>query len=272
MNWLLLKLERIVRPIAVPNLTEIFIACQAGMFLASRTDSFDITRLPLIWERVFAGEYWRLGTFIVYPPNVDFIFIIFYLYLFYFMGRSLEYAWGTVRYNLYFMLGLVVSALSGLIVQDAVITGTFFQATVFLAFATLNPDFEIRLMFILPVKIKYLAAISMLFVAVRILFGSAGETITGLAAISNYLLFFAPEHIKQFRNVQRRAKFAGLNARERSILRGKTAQVRHQCRLCEKNDVTHPNEEFRYCSKCKDTPAYCQECLNNHVCVTDESE
>ena len=40
---------------------------------------------------------------------------------------------------------------------------------------------------------------------------------------------------------------------------------RHKCTVCGRTDVTNPELEFRYCSKCKGYYCYCMDHINNHV-------
>ena len=37
----------------------------------------------------------------------------------------------------------------------------------------------------------------------------------------------------------------------------------HRCTVCGKTDVSHPDLEFRYCSRCKGYYCYCEEHINN---------
>jgi hypothetical protein len=51
-------------------------------------------------------------------------------------------------------------------------------------------------------------------------------------------------------------------------------EPRHRCHKCGKTDLTHPQIEFRYCSKCVGEECYCSEHIANHehtVTVAKES-
>ena len=45
-------------------------------------------------------------------------------------------------------------------------------------------------------------------------------------------------------------------------------EPRHRCRVCGKTDLTHPQMDFRYCSKCAGDECYCPEHIANHEHVT----
>ena len=94
------RLDRIVRPIAVPNLTMFIIGGQLLMFLASLNDPTLLGngeapgRALLVWDLVLTGEVWRLLTFFFVPFTRDPIFLLFAYLIFYMMGNALEAYWG----------------------------------------------------------------------------------------------------------------------------------------------------------------------------------
>ena len=47
---------------------------------------------------------------------------------------------------------------------------------------------------------------------------------------------------------------------------------RHVCYVCGKNDRTHPQLDFRYCSKCAGDQCYCPEHIQNHSHVVGPDE
>ena len=62
---LLERLDRIVRPIAIPNLTLVLIAGQALMFLGGKGNKETLSRMTLVWDNVIEGEVWRPGDVLV---------------------------------------------------------------------------------------------------------------------------------------------------------------------------------------------------------------
>ncbi len=96
---LLDRLDRMVRPIAIPNLTVLLIAGQVLMLLAGNGKPELLERSMLVWDRVLEGEIWRLVTFLIIPVSMSPIWLLFALYIFYLMGTALERIWGVVRYN-----------------------------------------------------------------------------------------------------------------------------------------------------------------------------
>ncbi len=255
------RLDRIVRPIAVPNLTLFIIGGQLLMFLASLNDNTLIARAMLVWDLVLVGEVWRLFTFFFVPFTQDPIFLLFAYMIFYMMGNALEAYWGVVRYNVFLWLGTVLTIAAAGIVHDQAVSATFLQGTVFLAFATINPDFELRLFFVLPVKVKWLAMIQVAGYLLAMLGGAWSVTLMILASIGNYLTFFGPGLLGRVRNTARRAKW------ERQQLNNDAAP-RHTCTTCGVDSNIAPRMDFRYCSQCEGEHAYCMAHLKDHQHVS----
>src|SRR5262249_28149046 len=124
---------------------------------------------------------------------------------------------------------------------------------IFLAFATFFPEYEFLIMFILPVKVKYLAW----FTVAGLMFAFANvpsARISIVFSMLNYLIAFGPSFYRQTMNqnaaVRRRGRF------EQD--RRPDGEVFHKCASCGKTDVDDPSLEFRvtedgeeYCSVCR---------------------
>ena len=230
---------------------------QLLMFVASLNDNTLLARAALVWDLVLAGQVWRLLTFFFIPFTRDPIFLVFAYLIFYMMGNALESYWGVVRYNVFLWLGAVLTIAAAGVVHDQGVSASFVQGTVFLAFATVNPDFELRIFFVLPVKVKWLALIQVVGYLLAMLGGTWSVTLMVLASVGNYLAFFGPGLLGQLRNTARRAKW------QRQQL-DTAATPRHTCTSCGVNSTTDPKMEFRYCSQCDGEHAYCTEHISNH--------
>ena len=257
------RLDRIVSPIAIRNLTLWIIVGQIAMYLVSLEDNTLIGRAALVWDLVLAGEVWRLLTFFFVPFSRDPIFLIFAYLIFYMMGNALEAYWGVVRFNVFLWLGAVLTVAAAGVVHDQPVSGAFMQGTVFLAFATINPDFELRLFFVLPVKVKFLAMIQVAGYLLAMFSGWATMLMV-LASVGNYLVFFGPGLVNRLQNAARRAEW------ERKQL-DIHSQPRHVCTTCGIDSNSAPKMDFRYCSRCEGEHAYCEEHLKDHQCVTRAS-
>jgi hypothetical protein len=254
---LLDKLDRKFRRYAVPNVTLYLIGGQVVFFAFSLAGTFILDRVLLIPTMVLQGEWWRLITFLFIPPFTSpLIFILFAWYMFYLMGSALEGHWGAFRYNIYLLVGYVVTVAVTFLFPNSAATNVFIAGSVFLAFAFLYPDFQIYIFFILPVKIKWLALLTWLGYAYELIFGGWNQRVLVLASISNFLLFFGRDITWRMKTGKRRM---AEQARQFSGVR----DAFHTCATCGKTDISHPRMEFRYCSDCNGL-GYCADHIFNH--------
>ncbi len=148
---------------AVPNVTTGLILGQIAAFVLSWEQPEFAAKLTLVPDRVIAGEPWRLVSFVFYPPTMSPICAFFGWYLLYLMGGALEELWGAFRYNVYLLISYLATILAAFTLPSAEGTSAYMLGSVFLAFATLFPNFELCLFFLLPVKVKYLALLTWIF-------------------------------------------------------------------------------------------------------------
>ena len=270
---LLTRLERLLGRFALPNLSLYLVAGQVLFWGLAVLTGFDLRRIALLPIAVFAGEAWRLVTYLGVPPSVgtgafSIVMTAFGWYLFYLMGSALEHFWGDFRYNAFIGLGWLLTTAVAFLTPGEYATNLFVGGSVFLAFAQLNPDFELLLFFILPVRIKWLALLMWLGYAWVCVVGGWSARLAVLAATGNFLVFFAGDIVGRVRTGRRRM------THQASVFaaRPEEGTPRHRCRVCGKTDLTHPQLDFRYCSKCAGNQCYCAEHLFNHEHVTAENQ
>lgn len=143
---------------------------------------------------IMHGQIWRIISFVFIPPNTSILGIIA-IYFYYVIGTTLEQAWGSARFNLFMCSGYVMTLLFGFILYFAFgiavsgITATYIFLSMFFAFAILYPDAQALYMFLIPVKMIWLAAINLLFFIVQIFSSSFPFNLLPVIAIINILLF-----------------------------------------------------------------------------------
>ena len=256
-------LDRIARPLAVPHVFAAIVAGQIFFYLVSLLGLVDESRLWFAWSAVFAGEWWRVLTFVVSPPSVHWVWFAFAVACLYSLGAALEHEWGTGRFNLFLLLGAGFTIAAALLTPDRVIGSGFIAGTIFLAFAYLNPNHVFYLYFILPVKAKWLAAITLLLYTYSFVTGGPATQVAVVAALGNCLVFLGPQMIDDFRGGRRRLAH---QARQNALRREETAAgPRHVCVVCGKNSDTHPDEDFRYRA---DGRCYCSEHVRTPIATT----
>lgn len=263
---LLNRLERRFGRFAIPHLTLLIMVGQGAAFCLGVADLNFLDRLELVPSAVIGGEYWRLATFVFYPFTMRPLFFFIALMVFHLMGNALEQSWGTFRYNVFLLVGYLATVGAAFAVpelRNLPMANAFVYGTVFLAFAWLYPEFVFRLMFILPVKVKWLAWITWALYGYRFLTGTNTDRILILAAVANFLLFFGRDIIDHIRSRQRRMR----QRMEAAAASGKGRPF-HTCRACGMTDQDNPQLDFRYCSQCDDNACYCEEHIRDHEHIT----
>lgn len=250
------KLERRLEPLAIPHVILAIVAGQTFFYLSALLGLIDPMRLVLSWSLVAQGEWWRLASFVLVPPDAHPIFIAFALYILYMLGSALEQEWGILRLNLFLLTGWILTVFAALLVPPAQVTNLFIAGSVFLAFAYLNPNYVFYIFLILPVKVKWLALITWLYFGYICVVGDAVDRLLVLAATGNFLLFFAARIARDVRSGKR--QMDGQLLRRAQARDAATAGPRHRCAVCAKNSETHPHEDFRYRA---DGKCYCEEHL-----------
>ena len=204
------KLERKFGRLAINNLMLILVGAMAIIFIMDLALSPQIgvsleSRLYFNREAIFSGEVWRVFTFLFLPPESSIIFIVFALYLYYILGSALEKEWGAFGFTLFYLIGAIGAIASGFITGYA--TNYYLNMSLFLAFAILNPDFELYLFFLVPIKMKWLAILDGVLLAWSFINTGWSGRIALLAALANLLVFFAPQLIERIKGMYRKWKW-----------------------------------------------------------------
>lgn len=262
---LLNRLERYLGRFAVPNLSLYLVVGQVLFLGLALLAGFDLNRIILVPVAVREGEAWRLITFLFVPTisrltMVGALFFALKLYLLYLMGNALEHFWGEFRFNVYVFVGLLVTVAASFIFPDVPATNVYLLASIYLAFAWVNPEFELSIYGIIPVKIKWLALILWLWGGFLVVVGSWPVRTLVLASVVNFLIFLGRDVMQWAGSGRRR-----MARQNRPFSKSSDeAEPRHRCHKCGKTDLTHPQTEFRYCSKCAGDECYCSEHIANH--------
>lgn len=256
------NLDRKYRRYGIKNLMLYIVAITGLVYIMTYYDTSGTISRKIILDPslVLQGEVWRLVTYIFIPPNTSPLFLAFVLYFYYLVGSSLENEWGTFRFNLYYFIGIIGTTLS-VFITGSEGTAYYLNLSLFLAFAWIFPNYTLRIFFILPVKIKYLALLYLLYIGITIVFSPFDEKIAAIVPLLNYILFFGKDMIDLFKNRK------SVYQRKRDF-KAKTNTFKnepyHKCTVCGITDQDDPYMQFRYCIGCNGHYGYCQEHLHNH--------
>lgn len=266
----------------VPNLMLYIVLGTAVVYVMSRMYGNAFLYYLLCFDRgaILQGQVWRLITYPLTYSAGNLLLTAVSLFCYYSLGRAMENIWGTLRFNLYYLSGVVMMDIYCLLFggQADVV---YLNLSLFLAYATLFPDAHFLLFFIIPVKAWIFALVDLVFVVIGLVSYPFPYNLFSVVSLANYFLFFGKDVLnvipmswrtnasRLFRKkpqTTRRAKVIQFDAGsyEASHATPK-APYTHKCTVCGRTDVSNPELEFRYCSKCKGYYCYCQDHINNHV-------
>jgi hypothetical protein len=306
----------------IPNLMLYITIANALVYLFCMVTKDLTLYYALCFDRglILQGQVWRLFTYIFTLGYVDLsrsqtvIFDVFstllMLYCFFALGRAVESAMGTFKFNLYYLSGILMMDIFGMIfggmswlnldgkfifVQSdfsSLFSGNmafFLYLSLVLCFSTLHPNAQFLLLYIIPIKAWVLAVVDLAFtlydvIVLSIPYFYFPYNLFPLIAIANYFLFFGKDFVNVFpdswrinaRRLVRRGKqkvsrtekpkvvpFPTAGAYQSSAAKAREAYT-HKCTVCGRTDVSDPQLEFRYCSRCSGYHCYCQDHISNH--------
>jgi membrane associated rhomboid family serine protease len=278
---------------AIPNLSLILVMCYVAGYIIDLVNPVFMNYLTLDPYQILHGQIWRVFTWIISPPSDLDIFTLIMLIFYYSIGTSLERTWGTYRYNVYIFGGMLITVVASILcmgvcyllfpeLRVASVAVSFFAAaagmfstyyinmSIFLAYAATYPDNQVLLMFVIPVKVKWLG----ILYAVLLLINMAQSFMYGLlyhpaywfsmvaiaASLVNFLIFWLTGRRMSYlrpKQIKRKVQF-------KHQVREGERKSGHRCCICGQTDADDPTLEFRYCSKCVGNYEYCQHHLFTH--------
>ena len=280
------KLERKFGRFAIPNLMYYIIMMYAAGFVMSLFNPyFYVQYLALDAAAILRGQVWRLVTWVLYPPSTSGVlwFAIAVLFFYYPIGTSLERTIGTFKYTLYILSGVIFTILGAFILYfllgGNVLVGNVFSTyyislSTFLAYAMCYPDMQVLLMFIIPVKMKWMAIFYVVIVVYEmiqyVMAGAWYLVIPIVASLLNFIIFyFGTKDFSRYnpKEIHRRNEFRRAMEPQGRMKSGSGSVTKHKCAICGRTELDDPNLEFRFCSRCNGNYEYCQDHLFTHTHV-----
>ncbi|MBP3427993.1 MAG: rhomboid family intramembrane serine protease [Clostridia bacterium] len=195
------NLERKLRQYTIADLMKYIVFGQGAVYLLMYiwpTLGYRLySMITLSRTAILRGQIWRLVTFVFAPPNSSPIFILFSLYFYYMIGSALERRWGKVRFNLFYLVGVLGAILTALITGYA--GNTYLNLSLFLAFAAMFPNEEVLLFMILPIKMKYLALLDVVIYLREFIVGGASARVAIILCLLNVWLFLGGDLMQTLR-------------------------------------------------------------------------
>jgi len=280
------------RRFGIPRLMMYIVLISGVVYIIDQMDTTGMLTYFLAFQPglIMRGEVWRLITWLFIPLDNNIILEAIVLYFYFFIGSTLEREWGTSKFTVYYILGVLINIIYGFVVWILLnmpgsgmslqlilfsltgITPTYLNFSLFFAFAVLFPDQQIRLYFVIPIKIKWVALINAGFFAYSIITstiqGLYAAALLPIVSLLNFFLVCGYDLICMLRPVAARSSPQAINFKKAAKKASREYDDRHyhhKCAVCGKTDADNPELEFRYCSRCNGYHCFCIEHINNHI-------
>ncbi len=274
----------------IPNLMLYLSLGSALVYLFTMATRNDVLYAYLCFDRdlILKGQVWRLITYAITFNGGNILITLIGLVCYYSLGRAMENIWGTCRFNLFYFCGLILMDVYCMLFGGYADV-SYLNLSLFLGYATLHPDAHFLLFYIIPVKAWIFALFDLVLTFAQVIMLSVPEfqfpfNLFPLVSIANYLLFFGKDVLNVIPvswrvNARRLFRKAGKPQKKTGTIPFPTAgsyqatvatakaPYTHKCTVCGRTDVSDPQLEFRYCSRCKGYFCYCQEHISNHTHV-----
>ena len=297
MDRFLNKLERKFGKYAVPHLAAVMIGCYVVGYILELINPDVAAYMMLEPAEILRGQLWRLITWVLIPPGSLSIWTAIMLFFYLSIGTSLERVWGNFRYNVYIFSGMLITVIAAFITYfifsgiygvpvpvGRSISTYYICMSIFLAYAATFPDAQVLLYFVIPIRVKWLGILYGAFLVydcIGYLRAVAGGNLYALvyiimlaASLLNFVIFFftmrksgrvrltraQKEMRRQFRQAAQAAA-----ARQEAKTMGPGNDARHRCEICGRTELTNPELDFRYCTKCHGDHEYCSDHLFTHM-------
>lgn len=262
----------------ISNLMLYIVIGNAIVYIMSNIAGNSVLYYMLCFDRasILQGQIWRLITYpLTYSINSPLLMLVS-LYCYYSIGRVMEHYWGTLRFNLFYLTGVVMMDVYCMLFGGAA-SVTYLNLSLFLSYATLFPDAQFLLMFIIPVKAWLFALVDLVIVLVDLVTLPFPYNLFSVISLANYFLFFGKDVLNVIplswrrklsgksspKPAAQRPKVISFDAHPRQSARQEPAHT-HRCTVCGRTDASHPDLEFRYCSHCKGYFCYCEDHISSH--------
>ncbi len=234
-------------------------------------------------QAILHGQIWRLFTYPLTLLQDNILFQLITLVCYFSLGQAMERLWGTFKFNLFYLTGVVLMDIYSM-VFNCTANVYYLNMSLFLSYATMYPQASFLLFFIIPIKAWVFALIDLVIVFTGLFaMPFTPYNFFPVIALANYFLFFGKDvlnvipvsWIANLRRLFRKITPAKKSGRPKVIpfpsagsYEATTATPKapytHRCTICGRTDVSNPELEFRYCSRCKGYYCYCQDHINNH--------
>ena len=228
---------------------------------------------------ILQGQVWRLITYPLTYRIDNLLLMAVSLFCYYSIGRAIETIWGTLRFNLFYVSGVILMDVYCMLFGGYA-SVTYLNLSLFLSYATLFPDAQFLMFFIIPVKAWIFALVDLAIVILDLILYPFPYNLFSVISLANYFLFFGKDVLnvvplswriklsrlfKKQPAAPKRPKVIQFDAAAyQAAKEAQKAAYTHRCTVCGRTDVSNPELEFRYCSRCKGYYCYCEDHISSH--------
>ncbi|MBQ1170469.1 MAG: rhomboid family intramembrane serine protease [Oscillospiraceae bacterium] len=228
---------------------------------------------------ILQGQVWRLITYPLTYRIDNLLLMAVSLFCYYSIGRAIETIWGTLRFNLFYVSGVILMDVYCMLFGGYA-SVTYLNLSLFLSYATLFPDAQFLMFFIIPVKAWIFALVDLAIVIMDLIVYPFPYNLFSVISLANYFLFFGKDVLnvvplswriklsrlfKKQPAAPKRPKVIQFDAAAyQAAKEAQKAAYTHRCTVCGRTDVSNPELEFRYCSRCKGYYCYCEDHISSH--------
>ena len=147
---------------AVPGLMRYIVGANLVTYFLGMLSPGGLGFLAMDPVAVLQGEIWRVVTYVLLPTSGG-IWLLISCLFYYWLGGALEQIWGSAKFTVYYLSGTLLTSLAALLTLliDGIslpISGAVYVNTaLFFAYALYNPEAMVRINFIIPIKMKWVA-------------------------------------------------------------------------------------------------------------------
>ena len=266
--------------LGVPGLMRYIVIANAAVYILGLFDRSGMLYQVLFMDpqAVLRGQIWRLVSYVLIPSS-DGFWLIISLMFYYWLGESLERLWGSTKFTVYYVSGTLLTALASLLaylidgISVPIYGAVYVNTALFLAFALNYPDAMVNIYFIIPVKMKWLAALEGILYALSVVTAIAarmwGQALMPIVALLNLFVFFTPDFLRKADRVKAHTRPQAVQFRRAVKEQQRQKGYHHKCSVCGRTDTDYPDLQFRYCSKCAGYHCFCEDHIFNHTHFTE---
>ena len=137
---------------------------------------------------ILQGQVWRLITYPLTYRIDNLLLMAVSLFCYYSIGRAIETIWGTLRFNLFYVSGVILMDVYCMLFGGYA-SVTYLNLSLFLSYATLFPDAQFLMFFIIPVKAWIFALVDLAIVIMDLIVYPFPYNLFSVISLANYFLF-----------------------------------------------------------------------------------